>query len=132
MRDHDARIVGGAVRATALVAPVAVALGALAAGGRGALGAALGMALAAGFFSVTVVAVGVAGLIAPHLMLPAALATYVLKLVLLLVGMLLIGDDPAFDRTAFGLSVVAGTCVYLIAEVRMALRTRIPYVVTDE
>jgi len=36
------------------------------------------------------------------------------------------------DRTSFGLAVVAGTCVYLVAEVRMALKARIPYVVTDD
>jgi ATP synthase protein I len=129
---HDARIVRGAVLATAIAAPVAVAIAWLAAGTKGAIGAALGMALAAAFFSVTVVVVDAAGRVSPQLMLPAALGTYLVKLVLLMVGLFLLAGTTAFDRAAFGLSIVAGTCVYLIAEVRMALRARIPYVVVGD
>jgi hypothetical protein len=46
------------------------------------------------------------------------------------IGMLLflLRDTTAFDREAFALSLVAGTCVYLAAEIRFALRARIPYV----
>ena len=74
----------------------------------------------------------VRGLLSPQLMLPAALGTYLLKLVLLMIGLYLLAGTTAFDRAAFGLSVVAGTCVYLVAEVRMALRARIPYVVVGD
>lgn len=132
MQRHDVRIVRGAVLATVLAAPVAVLLGWLAAGGRGGLGAGLGILLAAAFFSVTVIAVDAAGRVSPQLMMPAALGVYLVKLIVLLVGLVLLRGVTVLDRTSFGLAVVAGTCVYLVAEVRMALKARIPYVVTDD
>jgi ATP synthase protein I len=129
VQGHDVRIVRGAVLATALFAPLAVAAGALAAGARGALGAAIGVALAAIFFSVTVVAVAAAGRVSADLMLPAALGTYTVKLILLGIGLYLLEDTSAFHKPSFALAVVAATLVYLVAEVRLALRARIPYVV---
>jgi ATP synthase protein I len=132
LQRHDVRIVRGAVLATVLAAPVAVLLGWLAAGGRGGLGAGLGILLAAAFFSVTVIAVDAAGRVSPQLMMPAALGVYLVKLIVLLVGLVLLRGVTVLDRTSFGLAVVAGTCVYLVAEVRMALKARIPYVVTDD
>jgi ATP synthase protein I len=129
MDEHDARILRGAVAATVLVALPAVALGWLAAGGRGALGGVLGVLLAAVFFSITVVVVAAAARVATELILPAALATYALKLVALGIGLYLLDDTTAFDKRVFALSVVAATMVYLIAEVRLAVRARIPYVV---
>jgi ATP synthase protein I len=132
LQRHDVWIVRGAVLATLLAAPVAVLLGALAAGGRGALGAGLGIGLAAVFFSVTVLVVDAVGRVSPQLMMPAALGVYVVKLVVLLLGLLLLRGVTVFDRVAFGLAVVAGTCVYLVAEVRMALKARIPYVIVGD
>jgi ATP synthase protein I len=132
LQRHDVRIVRGAVLATVLAAPVAVLLGWLAAGGRGGLGAGLGILLAAAFFSVTVIAVDAAGRVSPQLMMPAALGVYLVKLIVLMVGLVLLRGVTVLDRTSFGLAVVAGTCVYLVAEVRMALKARIPYVVTDD
>jgi ATP synthase protein I len=129
---HDAQILRGALIATALALPLAVLLGWLGAGAKGAVGAGLGMALAAAFFSVTAVVVDAAARISNQLILPAALGTYVVKLVLLMVGLLVLADTTAFNRTAFGLAVVAGTCVYLVAEIRMALRARIPLVVIGD
>jgi ATP synthase protein I len=87
----------------------------------------LGILLAAVFFSVTVLAVDAAGRVSPQLMMPAALGIYLLKLIVLLVGLVLLRGVTVFDRTAFGLAVVAGTCIYLVAEVRLALKARIPY-----
>jgi ATP synthase protein I len=132
LQRHDVWIVRGAVLATLLAAPLAAGAGWLAAGGRGALGAGLGILLAAAFFSVTVLVVDAAGRVSPQLMMPAALGVYVLKLIVLLIGLVLLRGVTAFDRAAFGLAVVAGTCVYLVAEVRMALKARIPYAVIPD
>jgi ATP synthase protein I len=129
MQRHDVRIVRGAILATALFAPVAIVVGALVSGTRGAIGAALGVALASVFFSVTVIAVGAAARVSVDLMLPAALATYTLKLIALGIGLYLLDDTEAFDKASFALAVVAATLVYLVAEVRLAMRARIPYVV---
>jgi ATP synthase protein I len=128
MQDHDARIVRGAIAATALAAPLAIGIAWLAAGPRGAFGAGIGMALAAAFFSVTIVVVAWAGRVSPDLMLPAALATYTVKLVVLGLALWALADTTAFDRSAFALAVVGGSVVYLVAELRLAARTRIPYI----
>jgi ATP synthase protein I len=127
----EGRIVRGASLATVLVAPAALALAWWAAGGRGLLGAAFGLALAIAFFSASLLAVGAAGRVSPDLMLPAAIGTFTVKMLAIGVLLVLLRDTTAFDHAAFALSVVAGTCVYLTAEIRLILRARIPYVVTD-
>jgi ATP synthase protein I len=129
---EEVRMARGATLATAVATPVVLALAFVAAGGRGVLGAAFGLALAVGFFSATLLAVGAAGRIATDLMLPAALLTFTVKMAVIGMLLFLLRDTTAFDRKAFALSLVAGTCVYLAAEIRFALRARIPYVVVDE
>lgn len=132
MQDHDARIVRGAIAATALAAPLAIGIAWLVAGSHAALGAGLGMALAAVFFSITIVVVAWAARVSSELMLPAALATYTVKLVVLGLVMVSLRDTTAFDRSAFALAVVGGSVVYLAAELRFASRARIPYVTGPE
>ena len=128
MQDHDARIVRGAIAATALAAPLAIGIAWLVAGSRAALGAGIGIALAAALFSITTFVVAWAGRVSPDLMLPSALATYAVKLVALGIALWALRDTTAFDRSAFALAVVGGTIVYLGAELRIAARTRIPYI----
>jgi ATP synthase protein I len=128
---EEVRIVRGAVLATAVVTPVALVVAGVAAGGKGVLGAAFGLALAAVFFSVTVVAVGAAGRISLDLMLPAALIVFAGKMMVVGLLLFLLKGTTAFDHGAFALAVVLGACTYLAAEMRLALRSRVPYVVTD-
>lgn len=122
----------GAALATAAAAPVALGLAWWAAGSKGVLGAAFGLALAIAFFSATLLAVGAAGRVQPELMLPAAVLTFAFKMTVIGLLLFLLRDTTAFDREAFALALVAGTVVYLAAEIRFAMRARIPYVVTDE
>ena len=122
----------GAALATAAVAPVARGLAWYAAGTKGLLGAAFGLALAVAFFSATLLAVGAAGRVQPELMLPAAVLTFGAKMVVIGMLLFLLRDTTAFDREAFALALVAGTVIYLAAEIRFAMRARVPYVVTDE
>ncbi|HZD68221.1 MAG TPA: hypothetical protein VFA45_04640 [Actinomycetes bacterium] len=128
MDPNDARIVRGAVLATALVAVVVIVVAGVLAGRPGVYGAALGSALAIAFFAVTIVVVSVAGRVANELMLPAALGTYLLKVIAIAVMLILLRDTTAFDRTAFALATVVGACVFMIAELRIALRARTLYV----
>ncbi len=129
---EEVRMARGATLATAVATPVVLAVAFLAAGGKGVLGAAFGLALAVGFFSATLLAVGAAGRVATDLMVPAALLTFMVKMVAIGMLLFLLRDTTAFDREAFALSLVAGTCVYLAAEIRFAMRARIPYVAVDE
>ena len=114
--------------ATALVAVVVVVVAGALAGVAGVYGALLGSALAIAFFAVTIVAVSVAGRVADELMLPAALGTYLLKVIAIAVLLMLLRDTTAFDHTAFALATVIGACVFMVAELRIALRARTLYV----
>jgi ATP synthase protein I len=129
---EEVRMARGAALATAAAAPVALGLAWWAAGSKGVLGAAFGLALAIAFFSATLLAVGAAGRIQPELMLPAAVLTFTFKMVVIGLLLFLLRDTTAFDREAFALALVAGTVIYLAAEIRFAMRAKIPYVVTDE
>ena len=129
---EEVRMARGAALATAAAAPVALGLAWWAAGSKGLLGAAFGLALAVAFFSATLLAVGAAGRVQPELMLPAAVLTFAFKMVVIGLLLFLLRDTTAFDREAFALALVAGTVIYLAAEIRFALRARVPYVVTDE
>ena len=122
----------GAALATAAAAPLALGLAWWAAGSKGVLGAAFGLALAVAFFSATLLAVGAAGRVQPELMLPAAVLTFAFKMTVIGLLLFLLRDTTAFDREAFALALVAGTVIYLAAEIRFALKARVPYVVTDE
>ena len=121
-----------AALATAAAAPVGLGLAWYLAGSKGVLGAAFGLALAIGFFSATLLAVGAAGRVQPELMLPAAVLTFAFKMTVIGLLLFLLRGTEAFDREAFALALVAGTVIYLAAEIRFAMRARIPYVVTDE
>src|ERR687888_1989347 len=132
MHPSDARIVRGAVGATGVVALVVVVVAGVLAGRSGVYGALIGSALAIAFFAVTIVAVSVAGRVANELMLPAALGTYLLKMIAIAAMLILLRNTTAFSRTAFALATVIGACVFLIAELRIALRSRTLYADTGD
>ncbi|HET9292483.1 MAG TPA: hypothetical protein VFQ49_15530 [Actinomycetes bacterium] len=129
---EEVRMARGAALATVAAAPVVLGLAWWASGPKGLLGAAFGLALAVAFFSATLLAVGAAGRVQPELMLPAAVITFAFKMTVIGLLLFLLRDTTAFDKEAFALSLVAGTVVYLAAEIRFAIRARVPYVVTDE
>ena len=129
---EEGRMARGAALATAAAALAALGLAWYAAGAKGLLGAAFGLALAIAFFSATLLAVGAAGRVQPELMLPAAVVTFAFKMTVIGLLLFLLRDTTAFDRAAFALALVAGTVIYLAAEIRFAMRARVPYVVTDE
>jgi ATP synthase protein I len=129
---EEVRMARGAALATAVAAPVVLGLAWWAADVKGLLGAAFGLALAVAFFSATLLAVGAAGRVQPELMLPAAVVTFAFKMIVIALLLFLLRDTTAFDRAWFALALVAGTVVYLAAEIRFAMVARVPYVVTDE
>jgi ATP synthase protein I len=129
---EEVRMARGAALATAAAAPVALGLAWWAEGPKGLLGAGFGLVLAVAFFSATLLAVGAAGRVQTELMLPAAVVTFAFKMTVIGLLLFLLRDTTAFDKEAFALALVAGTVVYLAAEIRFALRARVPYVVTDE
>lgn len=123
-----ARIARRSVVVTAVVAVIMVAISAGIAGAKGALGAALGTALVAVFFAISVVAVGRAARVSPQAMMLTAVATYIGKIVLLLVFVAVFGSTTVFNARLFGLTALACILAWCFAQVFWSLRLKFLYV----
>lgn len=115
----------GAFLPTALVVPVGVVVGALVAGGRGALGAGLGGLVALAFLAVgLLVMLRLAAATDALRFLASAMAVFLGQLVFLLVVILALQDATWLDGTAFGLAALAAALVWQVGQVVAFMRTR--------
>ncbi|HTW00047.1 MAG TPA: hypothetical protein VMF87_07070 [Streptosporangiaceae bacterium] len=116
---------------TALAAIVMAALGFALGGSKGLIGAAIGVAVVALFFGISVLAVGRAARISPQAMMATAVGTYIVKIILLLAFVGAFQDTTAFSPKAFGLTALACILVYTGAQVVWSMRLKTPYVEPD-
>ena len=110
------------------LAPVAALVGALAAGQRGALGAALGCLVPAVVLLLTWTAAEVGARRSATAFAGTLMASYLVKLVVVGVLLAVLRDVGAADRTALGISAVVGLLLALAVEARVITSTRAPYV----
>ena len=128
MLANDARILIRSAVATAVAGAILVVIGAIANGGKGALGAFLGVVLVAVFFSISVVAVSLAGrLWGPAAMTAAALGTFLLKVLGVLALVAAFQDTTVFNTKLFGLTAIACILVWSGGQIAAA-RRRVLYV----
>jgi ATP synthase protein I len=128
MQANDVRALKGAAIPTIAVGLVVVAVAALTAGGKGALGAAIGVVVVAVFFTAGLLAVTWAGRVSPQMMMLAAVLGYLVKVVLLMVLLSSFSDTTLFSPRAFGWGVVICTIAWTIGEVRAFLKLKMLYV----
>ena len=123
------------IRRSALVtAPVAlllVVLGWLLGGSKGLLGAALGVALVIAFFGISVLVVGRFAKVSPQAMMVAAIATYLLKILVLLFLVGRFQDSTAFNSRFFGLTAIICVLTYSAAQMIWSMRLKMLYVEPD-
>ncbi len=131
MQVHDAQILRGAAIPTAVVGVLLLVMGGVVAGTKGVIGAAVGVALVAAFFTAGLVVIGWASKINPMMMMNVALFTYMVKIALLFVLLMMFQDTKAFDTKVFALSLLVSTLVWIGAEVRAFSRLKILYVDPD-
>jgi hypothetical protein len=113
--------------ASLVALPVAVLIGYLVAGAAGAWGAAIGMGIAVGFFTITVgVALGTAGMDATALG-ASVLGSWLIKMILLLVVLALLRDADFYSRPVLFISLLVGTIGTLVLEALVVTRTQVPY-----
>ncbi|MBL7499720.1 hypothetical protein I6A84_16280 [Frankia sp. CNm7] len=112
---------------SAAVAVPAVALGAAVKGWPGAYAALLGIGVVVAFFSISKIAVGFVGRRAPHLLLPAALGTYLVKIALLGVLLVSLSGVEAIHLLTLAWTVFAGVFGWIGAEMWVATHTRVPF-----
>jgi ATP synthase protein I len=123
-----ARIARRSAVVTAAAAVIMVLIGAAVAGVKGATGAALGTALVAVFFGISVLAVGRAARISPQAMMITAMVTYLAKILLLLFFVVRFSTTTLFNPRLFGLTALTCILVWCLSQVVWSLRLKFLYV----
>jgi ATP synthase protein I len=108
----------------AVMAVISLAVG----GSKGLIGAALGLALVAVFFAISVFAVGRAAKKSPQAMMITAMTTYVVKILLLLFFVVRFAGTTAFNSRLFGLTALVGILAWSASQVFWSMRLKMPYV----
>lgn len=122
------RIARHSALSTAVVALIMAAVSLGIDGTKGLLGAALGVALVAVFFAISFFAVGRAAKISPQAMMIAAMVTYVVKILVLLLFVVHYSNTTVFSTRLFGLSALACILAWCAAQVYWSLKLKFLYV----
>ncbi|GLY77215.1 hypothetical protein [Actinoallomurus iriomotensis] len=128
MQSTDARILRGAAIPTGLAGLVAIIAGLLFAGGKGALGAAIGVALVLVFFTLGMLVVSYVSRLSQQLVMMAGLLGYLVKLVAVFALVAALNHVTVWNAHVFGWTVLSLTIVWLAAEVNATINARTPYV----
>ena len=123
-----ARIARRSALVTAVTAVIMAAVSLGVGGGKGLLGAVLGIALVAIFFAISVFAVGRAARISPQAMMVTAMVTYIAKILVLLVFVAAFGSTTVFNARLFGLTALACVLTWCLAQVVWSMRLKFLYV----
>ncbi|CAB4945430.1 MAG: hypothetical protein F2840_06080 [Actinobacteria bacterium] len=124
----DALVLRWAGIATLAVGVVAVLIGLAASGAGGAIGAAIAVAIVLVFFSIGQLILGSVLRNNPQMAMTVALMTYLVKLGVLFVFIILFADTTLFDTKVFAATVVVCTIAWTSAEVWVFSRTKVLYV----
>lgn len=131
MQANDVRLLKGAAIPTLLVGLVVVVAAALVAGGKGALGAAIGALVVSVFFTLGIVAISYAGRVSPMAMMTAAVVTYAVKILIVMALLKAFENATAFEPKAFGWGAVVCTVAWTIGEMRGFMKLKMLYVDPD-
>jgi ATP synthase protein I len=131
MLANYARIVRRSAVVAALAAVVMAALGFALGGSKGLIGAAIGVGVVAFFFGASVFVVSRAARVSPQAMMAAALGTYLVKILILIVIFGQLQDTTTFNPKAFGLTILVCVLVYSAAQVIWSMRLKMLYVEPD-
>lgn len=127
MQSNDARMLRGAAIPTGAAGAGAVLIALVPAGGKGALAAALATVVVIAFFSISAVVVSWAGRISAQTMMLAALASYMVKILAVMVLVTVMDGVTIWDTRVFGWTVIGLALLWIAAEFRVALQRR-PYI----
>ena len=125
------RVVRRSAALTAVVAAVCVAVCAALGGAKGLYGALIGVAIVTAFFGISVLVVGRAAKISPHVMMAAAMISYVIKIIGFAIVMVALGKSAAIDGRMLGFTAIICILAWSAAEVVTAIRLKLPYVDPD-
>ncbi|TDD89080.1 hypothetical protein E1293_05300 [Actinomadura darangshiensis] len=127
MQTSDARMLRGAAIPTAVVGVGAVLIGLLAAGAQGALAAATASVVVIAFFSVSALVVSWAAKYSAQTMMLGALASYVVKILAVMVLVTVMDRVSIWDTKVFGWTVIGLALLWIACEFRVVMQRR-PYI----
>ena len=127
MQALDARLLRGAAVPTAAAGAIAVVLCSVLVGLKGFTGALIGSVIVLAFFSASIIVISRVAQKQPQMLLGYAMLTYLGKILLLGVLMIAFKHTTLFHFRAFGFTMLALTLVWLAAETRAVLKTKIFY-----
>ena len=113
---------------TAVGAPIMVALGALLVGTKGLIGALVGVAIVTVFLGLSVLVVGWAARISQPAMMIAALGTFLVKIIALMVVVSSLNGTTAFSTRTLGFTAIGCILLWSVAQVITALRVKMLYI----
>ncbi|MEU6097866.1 hypothetical protein [Streptomyces sp. NPDC047079] len=131
MPSNDARNLLQTAAPTAAVGVIAVAVSGAVAGGKGALGAAVGTVLALVFMGVGLYVLQWTAKTLPQLFQAMGLMLYAAQLLLLLIFVALFKGTSLFDPKTFAIALVIATVVWMAAQARAHLKAKIFYIDPD-
>ena len=117
--------------ATAPVAAAMIALSAIVGGGKGLVGALLGVGLCIVFFGISALAMARAARHSPQVMMVTAIVTYLVKILALLFLVARYSGTTAFNGKLFGFTVVVCVIVWTTSQAVVSARLKVPYVEPD-
>jgi ATP synthase protein I len=119
----------GALRPTLAVGVVAITVGILLSGVKGAVGGLLGVLVVLGSGYLGLFVMRRAARSDPTIVFAAAMGTYLLKVGLLLLFALAFGHTGLFDRKVFALTAVAGIVVWAAGQALGFRRAKVPTII---
>jgi ATP synthase protein I len=117
--------------ATVPAAVAMVALSAIVGGGKGLIGALLGVGLVIVFFGISALAMRQAARHSPQVMMVTAIVTYLVKILALLFLVARYSGTTAFNGKLFGFTVVVCVIVWTTSQAVVSARLKVPYVEPD-
>ncbi|MEU4034420.1 MULTISPECIES: hypothetical protein [Streptomyces] len=131
MPSNDARNLLQIAVPSAAAGVIAVAVSAVVAGGKGALGAAVGAVIAILFMGIGLYVLQRTAKTLPQLFQAMGLMLYMAQLLLLFIFVAVFKGTSLFNPKAFALSLVVTTVVWMAAQARAHMKAKIFYVDPD-
>ncbi|MDF6018787.1 hypothetical protein [Streptomyces sp. JH34] len=131
MPSNDARTLLHTAVPTAAAGVVTVAVSAALAGGKGAIGAAAGTLVVILFMGIGLGVLQRTARSMPHLFQSMGLLLYTTELLLLFVFVAAFKNTTLFNPRAFAAAVMVATLVWVAAQIRVHMKTKILYVEPD-
>ncbi|QHY98153.1 hypothetical protein SSPS47_23860 [Streptomyces sp. S4.7] len=128
MPSNDVRILLNTAVPTVAAGVIAVAISGVLSGGKGALGAAVGVVVVMLFMGVGLTVLQRTAKSLPHLFQAMGLMLYTAQLLLLLAFLAVFKDTDLFNPKAFAFTLLAATLVWIAAQARAYMKAKILYV----